>query len=710
MIHRKKSLLGIAALIGLLIVFTSSVYAETATLDEMTRVCRNWLALTVYNNGDWAGSDNPYIIDVHEIVQNDTLLARSFDIAPSGFIVVPILKELPPVKAFSVENNLDVDWENGFPDMLKTVLLHRVSTFARMYGSLEVSIQEKSRRLFGPGHRSEWDRFLQNESEFLADLSSKAYMPVEEIGPFLTTSWHQSEPYNDSCPDGDGGLCIVGCTATAAAQILAYHRWPDAGTGTSSYYWYGDQSCEGSTPGMTLTADYSDPYDWDNIPDDCESGCTPEQEAALAELCHEVGVAFHMAYGYCASGAYMEWGLDAFPDYFKYFDQVEEYEHSDYNMYQWSDLVREEMEAGRPAHYGIVDHSIVCDGWRRFEGIHQIHMNYGWGPYYNVWFTVDELLCDWEDCSPLYEYMISNIMPNRGVEFTSDTTWGHAPFTVNFEGSSTLEVDSWLWDFGEGGFSYEQSPSYEYTTPGRFDVSLQVTSGEQTPTFELTNYIITLADTLLTQDVVTNPGEIIEVEIYSHNTCPLNQMKIPVEFKGDLDLTLLSYSTEGYRTEQFDTLKVVHANPWGKQYAFSMHNTEMTAPYLEPGVGPAIKLTFQVPYGAQTGQKAVISTDGYGTHDPIFFWLVRDYVPVCMSSTVSLPFLCGDVDASSGIDLTDILELISYIYVDPLGEPIPRPEESGDVNNDGDKNLTDILTLISYVYVEPIGEPELICP
>ena len=73
-------------------------------------------------------------------------------------------------------------------------------------------------------------------------------------------------------------------------------------------------------------------------------------------------------------------------------------------------------------------------------------------------------------------------------------------------------------------------------------------------------------------------------------------------------------------------------------------------------------------------------------------------------------FICGDVNADEAINLADILELVSYIYVEPLGEPEPQPVESGDVNNDEVINLADILDVISHVYTEPLGEPELICP
>ena len=73
-------------------------------------------------------------------------------------------------------------------------------------------------------------------------------------------------------------------------------------------------------------------------------------------------------------------------------------------------------------------------------------------------------------------------------------------------------------------------------------------------------------------------------------------------------------------------------------------------------------------------------------------------------------FLCGDVTEDLDVNLTDILNMISFVYVEPIGEPALLPPMAGDVNKDGLKNLTDILNLISYVYVVPLGDPPLYCP
>ena len=87
-------------------------------------------------------------------------------------------------------------------------------------------------------------------------------------------------------------------------------------------------------------------------------------------------------------------------------------------------------------------------------------------------------------------------------------------------------------------------------------------------------------------------------------------------------------------------------------------------------------------------------------------WNIDDFKLVSMSCKT---FLCGDASGDDDVNLTDILQVIAFVYNDPPG-PAPDPLASGDVNNDGLHNLADILDLISHVYVVPLGEPILICP
>jgi hypothetical protein len=406
---RVATILTIGLALSLCSFTAHEIRAEIATQEEMELVCKNWLAYMVHQTGGWAGETRPEIGNVQELFDGDILLARSFSISPRGYVAVPVLKELPPIKAYSEKHGLDVDQTVGFPQLLREVLLHRIKLYLKTYGSLDATQPSTGEVLFGRINRAEWDRLLISRDKFEAALHRGAFSPLAEVGPLLTTSWHQMGPYWNYCPFGDGDTCLVGCVATAAAQIMRYFEWPLNGVGSHTYWWNGDQSCGRSTPGQNLSANFSDPYDWDNMPDSCDFGCSPDEENALAELCYEVGVAFEMDYGACASGTWTYYALTVFPTYFRYDDTIDREDRGDHTAQEWFDLIKAEINKGRPMQYRIYGHSIVCDGWRDTGGENQYHINYGWGDPHTTWYAIDHIYgtTDPEE----YEYLIRNIMP-----------------------------------------------------------------------------------------------------------------------------------------------------------------------------------------------------------------------------------------------------------------------------------------------------------
>jgi PKD repeat protein len=69
------------------------------------------------------------------------------------------------------------------------------------------------------------------------------------------------------------------------------------------------------------------------------------------------------------------------------------------------------------------------------------------------------------------------------ADFSADPTSGVAPLTVQFTDLSTGNPTSWDWDFGDGtGSSMEQNPTYEYTNPGEYTVSLTVSNDQGSDT------------------------------------------------------------------------------------------------------------------------------------------------------------------------------------------------------------------------------------
>jgi len=305
----------------------STAFAELATVQESDQVCRNWLTYVVEQKGDWDGDIDPKIAAVQELMVNDTVLARYYAISSGGYVLVPALRDLPPIKAYSQVSTFDVNDADGVALMFRQILQQRMELFAEVYGSIEAPQPKSGERLFGAINQQQWNMLAVPSDQFNSSVAKAAMEPADGVGPLLSTAWHQSYPYNMYCPMGDGGQCVVGCVATAMAQIMWYHQWPPAGQGSHSYYWPGDVSCGSSSPGQTITADFSDPYEYQ---------ATNEN---VAELSYEVGVAFDMDYGVCGSGTYLTPALTVLPQNFYYDNAVTRKMHYKFDDSQWFNMI-----------------------------------------------------------------------------------------------------------------------------------------------------------------------------------------------------------------------------------------------------------------------------------------------------------------------------------------------------------------------------------
>jgi len=66
------------------------------------------------------------------------------------------------------------------------------------------------------------------------------------------------------------------------------------------------------------------------------------------------------------------------------------------------------------------------------------------------------------------------VVENVYADFDADIINGTAPLTVHFSDISSNAVTSWEWDFGDGGWSGLQNPTYSYYLAGTYTVSLTV--------------------------------------------------------------------------------------------------------------------------------------------------------------------------------------------------------------------------------------------
>jgi len=107
---------------------------------------------------------------------------------------------------------------------------------------------------------------------------------------------------------------------------------------------------------------------------------------------------------------------------------------------------------------------------------------------YTVSLTVTEA-SGGTDTETKVDYITVDYAPPT-CDFTADVTSGVAPLTVNFTDLSLDSVDTWDWDFGDGGTSTEQNPSYDYATPGTYTVTLNVSGPGGSDSHTKTDYIV----------------------------------------------------------------------------------------------------------------------------------------------------------------------------------------------------------------------------
>jgi PKD repeat protein len=113
-----------------------------------------------------------------------------------------------------------------------------------------------------------------------------------------------------------------------------------------------------------------------------------------------------------------------------------------------------------------------------------------------------------------------------GADFAGSVTQGHVPLEISFTDCSTVDTDSWLWDFGDGESSKEQSPTHIYTASGEYTVGLTVSSDDREYEVVKDNYLnvqepIRPAELVIKELFIPaidiHPGEEISIGVMAFN-------------------------------------------------------------------------------------------------------------------------------------------------------------------------------------------------
>ncbi len=320
------------------------------------------------------------LVNTHQYEGKDALYI--FAMSKGGFIIVSSDDEAKPIIGWSITNQMPKKIDNP-------VVLERFNWYAK-----QVNHAAKS-KIGDKSVKQEWQDILDG----------KIAKGVKAAGPLLTTIWNQEPYYNMLCPTGTP----TGCVATAMSQIMRYHQWPQSGKGWHKY--------EHPTYGTQYANFESTTYAWASMPNELTSASTYDEKVAVATICYHAGVSVNMNYATDGSGAFSRDVLYALTNYFNYDPTtIQIYTFNPDNQTEWINMVKTEIDAGRPIYYSGSSsasggHAWVCDG---YNDNNELHINWGWGGYANGYYAATAMI----PSGTSYDFsesndMIIGIQPNQ---------------------------------------------------------------------------------------------------------------------------------------------------------------------------------------------------------------------------------------------------------------------------------------------------------
>jgi hypothetical protein len=305
---------------------------------------------------------------------------------PQGYLVISGDTELPPVIAFSLDNDfgtISIE-HNPLLSLLATDLRTRMNNL----DLLTMTIRNE--------RQQQWAKLLSSDQTARDDRTE--WWPPEgstPTGGWIETNWTQSHPYNAFCPIdlASGNRSIAGCPSVAMAQILNFHRtlldtrlqdWDDYHHNyAGNDFWIDDDHEEYEFISFPVLNGYLDSLElhWEQ-----EQPLTNDDKAALVFAC---GVACQQVYNPSGSGTF---GVGQAYSAFLRFNhpEVRLLDEDDLDLYPTMSL---NMMNALPVHLAVVTpqwdmgHNVVLDGYNSED---YYHINFGWGGSYNGWYLLPD--------------------------------------------------------------------------------------------------------------------------------------------------------------------------------------------------------------------------------------------------------------------------------------------------------------------------------
>lgn len=366
---------GLAVLLPILAGWNAA-RADVVGEAEALRIADLWLVLEIGRAADDLSDEQQqaavaalkrrsvlYIVEGGEMTarQSGAALAYVVVYEAGGFVVVSAEDRLEPVIAF----NAAAPFRADEPER----------NFARHF--LGRDLAARFARLRAEVARGQEPEVHQNWQRLRLALATGEPLPTPRAAinvQWATALWNQSPFYNAlvMTQNGNNATVPTGCTATAMAIKMRYHRWPPAGAGQHSYT---------DNQGMLRFAHNvnfaNQTYNWGNMP----TANLTAANADIAALMYHCGVAVDMDYEPNVSGAWPSAG--SMNGFFGYRGTAE-------LTSGHQDAIIRSVRAELPVIISSTAHTVVVSGYRD-DPAPFFFFNCGWGGNNNGWYNLDAI-------------------------------------------------------------------------------------------------------------------------------------------------------------------------------------------------------------------------------------------------------------------------------------------------------------------------------
>jgi hypothetical protein len=320
--------------------------------------------------------DSPILVE-----HSGKILAYAFIFEDKGYIVVSADDQIIPVISYNKES---IYFTNSpLDNLIRADLLTRLNNIDYQSNTVKDRI------------RNEWID-LNSNSKSGVKVQQWPEEGSTSTGGWTETMWHQNSPYNQFCPIklSNGQRSVVGCPATAMAQILHFHRQINGTQFVNSDRYYHNYTQNFWIDDAWETYDF---LSFDSLNVYLDS--IEFKYVSKSELNNEEKAALSLASAFACKSVFDPDGSgtfsvsQAYQAYLKFgFDNAVLLD-SDFTDEQIRQKMIINIKNALPVHLATVDqnwyygHNVVCDGYRD-NGYFRI--NFGWGGTYDNWYSLPE--------------------------------------------------------------------------------------------------------------------------------------------------------------------------------------------------------------------------------------------------------------------------------------------------------------------------------